>query len=50
MVKERFNEALFSIEPTREYYTIFYDGVFFETVDSYSEALIEIRKAIEGEF
>lgn len=49
MVAERFNEALFTIEPTKEYYTIFYKGTFFETVDSYKEALVEIKKAVNGE-
>lgn len=42
-----FDEAKFSIVPTSRGFQVLYDGEFWENADSYSEALTDIREAVE---
>ena len=41
-----YDESKFSIEPTGRGYEVYYDGKFWETADSYSEAENDIREAV----
>lgn len=41
-----YDESKFSIVPTGRGYEVYYDGKFWETADSYSEAENDIREAV----
>lgn len=47
MKTENYTASKFTIMPSRNGYTVYYDGVFFEFADSYREATNDINEAIK---
>jgi hypothetical protein len=47
-VKTKYDSSKFSIVPSRYGVTVYYDGNFFESADSYNEAEEDIRDFLEA--
>ena len=47
-IQTKYDSSKFSVSPSRYGVIVYYDGEFFESADSTSEAYSDIEKFIEG--